>query len=326
MGVIGIGVGTATMGRICRDKDGTITEQSTARWDADPAGGSVAIWPMDPEKMEPSGPAEVYGDWDAAAYLRRVVELIHPNRRINIPDLEAMIRADMEAVGLYSPMFDPTIRQLAKSERELSRAEKTWKAAGGQMVAELVNKTGGKYTAKDPHYAVVDQLRKDILALRSQLGLTPSSFARAKKKRDAFAASAKSPIEELLEAADAYAVEHASQYGEEVDRYVAGVLSGDLNVNVEIRQACQRYVDDLRNPAWEFRPEPANAIIAIIETTMCHQQGQFLDATPLRGTPFYLLPYHPFCLTHHDQTSWSTGYKRREMASGQFGPEAHCVR
>lgn len=93
MGVIGIGVGTATMGRICRDKDGNITEQSTARWDADPDGGSVAIWPMDPEKMEPSGPAEVYGDWDAAAYLRRVVDLIQPNRQINIPDLEAMIRA-----------------------------------------------------------------------------------------------------------------------------------------------------------------------------------------------------------------------------------------
>ena len=82
MGVIGIGVGTATMGRICRDKDGNITEQSTARWDADPAGGSVAIWPMDPEKMEPSGPAEVYGNWDAAAYLRRVVDLIQPNRQI----------------------------------------------------------------------------------------------------------------------------------------------------------------------------------------------------------------------------------------------------
>lgn len=36
VGVIGIGVGTAKMGRICRDKDGNITEQSTARWDADP--------------------------------------------------------------------------------------------------------------------------------------------------------------------------------------------------------------------------------------------------------------------------------------------------
>ena len=69
---------------------------------------------------------------------------------------EAMIRADMESVGIYSPIFDGTIRQLAKTERELSRAEKTWRANGGQMVAELVNKTGAVYTAKDPHYAVVD--------------------------------------------------------------------------------------------------------------------------------------------------------------------------
>lgn len=33
MGVIGIRVGTATMGRICRDAYGNITEQSTARCD-----------------------------------------------------------------------------------------------------------------------------------------------------------------------------------------------------------------------------------------------------------------------------------------------------
>lgn len=78
-------------------------------WDVDPAGGSVAIWPMDPEKMEPSGPAEVYGDWDAAAYLRRVVELIHPNRQINIPNLEAMIRAaakDGVDICTYCPDYN----------------------------------------------------------------------------------------------------------------------------------------------------------------------------------------------------------------------------
>ena len=95
---------------------------------------------------------------------------------------EAMIRADMESVGVYNPIFDPTIRQLAKLERELSKAEKAWRAAGGQMVSKLVNKTGGEYTAKDPHYAVVDQLRKDIQALRNQLGLTPTSLKRVKQK------------------------------------------------------------------------------------------------------------------------------------------------
>lgn len=75
----------------------------------DPDGGSVAIWPMDPEKMEPSGPAEVYGDWDAAAYLCRVVELIHPNRQINIPNLEAMIRAaakDGVDICTYCPDYN----------------------------------------------------------------------------------------------------------------------------------------------------------------------------------------------------------------------------
>ena len=207
---------------------------------------------------------------------------------------EAMIRADMESVGLYSPIFDGTIRQLAKTERELSRAEKAWKAAGGKMVAELVNKTGAAYTAKDPNYAIVDQLRKDVQSLRMQLGLTPTGFARAKRKQQDFSMESESRLESLLDAAREHAVEHAAEYMDQVDSYVSGVLSGDILTCIEIQQACQRYLDDLASGRWDFRPDPANEIIAIIETTICHQKGQFLDATPLRGTPFYLLPYHKF--------------------------------
>lgn len=207
---------------------------------------------------------------------------------------EAMIRADMESVGLYSPIFDGTIRQLAKTERELSRAEKAWKAAGGKMVAELVNKTGAAYTAKDPNYAIVDQLRKDVQSLRMQLGLTPTGFARAKRKQQDFSTESESRLESLLDAAREHAVEHAAEYMDQVDSYVSGVLSGDILTCIEIQQACQRYLDDLASGRWDFRPEPANEIIAIIETIICHQKGQFLDATPLRGTPFYLLPYHKF--------------------------------
>lgn len=207
---------------------------------------------------------------------------------------EAMIRADMESVGTYNAIFEPTIRQLAKMERELSRAEKAWRSAGGQMVAELVNKTGAKYTAKDPHYAVVDDLRSSIQVLRNQLGLTPTGLKRARQKSEAFASAQESPLETLLEAAHEYALEHAAQYMAEVDAYVDSCLSGERRVNEEIVQACQRYRQDILNPKWEFRMEPANEIIAIIETTICHRQGEFLDATPLRGTPFYLLPYHKF--------------------------------
>ncbi len=207
---------------------------------------------------------------------------------------EAMIRADMESVGTYNEIFDPSIRQLAKLERELSRAEKAWRAAGGQMVTELMNKTGGRYMAKDPNYTVVEQLRASIQSLRNQLGLTPTGLKRAKQASAAQAGSRESPLEELLAAAHDYALEHASAYLEEVDTYVDGCLSGEVNVCLEIVQACQRYRRDLQNPKWDFRMEPANEIIAIIETTICHRQGEFLDATPLRGTPFYLLPYHKF--------------------------------
>lgn len=52
----------------------------------------MAIVPLNQDTMEPNGPAEVFGDWQAAQYLAEVVELIHPNRQINVPDLEAMIR------------------------------------------------------------------------------------------------------------------------------------------------------------------------------------------------------------------------------------------
>lgn len=207
---------------------------------------------------------------------------------------EAMIRADMESVGTYSPIFDKSIKQLAKLERELAKAEKTWRAAGGEMVAELTNKTGGKYTAKDPNYAIVDQLRHDVASLRNQLGLTPTGLKRAKQKTAAMATTGDSPLETLLAAAHDYAGEHAGEYQADVDKYVADVLSGDKPSCPEIVQACERYMRDIQNPAWELRAEVAWEIIAIIETTICHQQGEFLDATPLRGTPFYLLPYHKF--------------------------------
>lgn len=207
---------------------------------------------------------------------------------------EAMIKADMEAVGTYSPIFDKAIKSLAKQERELAKAEKVWRDNGGKMVAELVNKTGATYTAKDPHYAVVDQLRKDILAQRAQLGLTPKSLKAMKAKLADSGAPKRSRLDELLEEAREFAVEHAAEYQAAVDGYVSGVLSGEIVSCEEIVLSCQRYMRDLENPKWEFRSEPACEVVAIIETMMCHQQGEFLDGTPLRGSPFKLLPYHLF--------------------------------
>lgn len=81
MGIISIGVGTCTLGRRQVDKDGKVVSETPARWEADPDGSCVAIIPLNPETMERDGQVELYGDYDAASYLARVVELIHPTAR-----------------------------------------------------------------------------------------------------------------------------------------------------------------------------------------------------------------------------------------------------
>lgn len=234
---------------------------------------------------------------------------------------EAMIRADMEAVGTYNSIFDKTIKDLAKRERELSRAEKRWRAAyvdengkqlEPQMVVEAFNKAGGIYRARDPYYVEVARLRKEVEALRSQLGLTPKSLQRVREQQRDQMTAGHSRLETLLDDAHDYAVEHAAEYEADVESYVDGILTGEAKSCVEIRQACERYRRDLENPAWDFRAEPANEIIAIIETTICHQQGEFQDATPLRGTPFLLLPYHKF-IVYNIMGFWVAGTQKRRF-------------
>lgn len=63
---------------------------------------------------------------------------------------------------------------------------------------------------------------------------------------------------------------------------------------VELIQGCQRFLDDLENPAYVFDPNDAEFVIGIIEKTFVHAQGESLDGTPLRGKPFLLEPFHKF--------------------------------
>ena len=69
-----------------------MVKETPAKWEDDQDGSCVALWPLNPETLKVDGAAEIFGDYDAAHYLARAVELIHPNRQINVPDLEAMIR------------------------------------------------------------------------------------------------------------------------------------------------------------------------------------------------------------------------------------------
>ena len=70
----------------------------------------------------------------------------------------------LRALGIYHELYDPEIHTLAIMEREHQRTLTAWKKAGSDTADEL--------------YAVIVQQRRDILAHRDALGLTPKAMRR----------------------------------------------------------------------------------------------------------------------------------------------------
>ena len=68
--------------------------------------------------------------------------------------------------------------------------------------------------------------------------------------------------------------------------YVNGICDGSIVANEYRIKACRRFLDDLQDERWDFKTSDAEFVIGIIELTICHQQGESLDGTALRGTPF----------------------------------------
>ena len=82
----------------------------------------------------------------------------------------------------------------------------------------------------------------------------------------------------------------------EVLQYAEGIRDGKVIANKERQQAVDRFFQDLKNPAYELRHTGPEFCIQIIERTLCHQQGEAIDGTPLRGTPFLLMPWQKFVI------------------------------
>lgn len=78
--------------------------------------------------------------------------------------------------------------------------------------------------------------------------------------------------------------------------YAEGILDGSIVANLERKQCAERFLRDLENPAYEIQPTGPEFCIGIIEKTLCHQQGEALDGTPMRGKPFLLQPFHIFII------------------------------
>ena len=90
---------------------------------------------------------------------------------------EQKYREQLQEIGIYREAFDPEIHMLAMMERELQRMVKLWKAQGspvtdyGASGAVTSNKT----------LDAINSMRRDILAHRDALGLTPKGLHRLKK-------------------------------------------------------------------------------------------------------------------------------------------------
>ena len=86
---------------------------------------------------------------------------------------EAEYRQQLTDMGIYHPAFEGEIHALCILERELSRTMKAWKATAGK---------GQAPDPTDPIYEVIQKQRRDILAHRDALGLTPKALKRLQRQ------------------------------------------------------------------------------------------------------------------------------------------------
>lgn len=87
-----------------------------------------------------------------------------------------------------------------------------------------------------------------------------------------------------------------SKHLDEVNKYVDSILSGKKIACIETKQACQRYLDDLKNDKYELRKKDPDFVIKIIESVFVHTEGETLDGEPLSDKPFLLEPWQKFII------------------------------
>ena len=76
--------------------------------------------------------------------------------------------------------------------------------------------------------------------------------------------------------------------------YAESIRDGRKIACPELQQAVARFFRDMEAPTYDLDPKAPEFCLGIIEATLCHQQGERLDGTPLRGQPFLLEPFHQF--------------------------------
>ena len=88
----------------------------------------------------------------------------------------------------------------------------------------------------------------------------------------------------------------SKNYSAEVQEYADSIRSGKKIACIELKQAVDRWFEDLDDAKYWLDTKSADFVIGIIQSTICHQQGERIDGTELRGKPFLLEPFHKFII------------------------------
>lgn len=86
------------------------------------------------------------------------------------------------------------------------------------------------------------------------------------------------------------------KHWDEVLNYANAIRSGEKIACTETKQCVERFFKDLENPDYYIDYKAPEFCIKIVEKTICHQQGERIDGTPLRGELFLLEPFHKFII------------------------------
>lgn len=79
-------------------------------------------------------------------------------------------------------------------------------------------------------------------------------------------------------------------------KYAESIRDGKKIACEELKQAVNRFFNDLENPDYWMDYKDPEFCIQIVEKTLCNMQGEKIDGTPLRGKQFELQDYHKFCI------------------------------
>lgn len=97
-----------------------------------------------------------------------------------------------------------------------------------------------------------------------------------------------------------------------VMNYCSGVIDGTIKANKYRIKGVKRFIESLKNPGYEFRPSEPEKIIAIIENTFVHKQGENLKGESMVGKPFLLEPWEKF-IVYDILGFWHKGTKLRRF-------------